>query len=164
MAAAARRGHVRVIDREPALETLDEVDLRALQVRSAEGVDDDGNAERVELMIALLRTGVETERVLEARAAAALNRDAQHLGLAGRLLRHQLADLGRGPCGEADQRLLFDRRHRSHRSNVPGRLNRAPTGRLCNTRYPIVERNPRPIVPWYVTPDLARNGRCADAR
>src|SRR6266480_6517507 len=29
---------------------------------------------------------------------------------------------------------------------------------------PIVERNPRPIVPWYVTPDLARNGRCADAR
>src|SRR5262245_66387991 len=71
VAAAARRGHVRVVDREPALETLDEVDLRALQVRRAERVDDDRDAERVDLVVAFLSTCVEAERVLEAGAAAA---------------------------------------------------------------------------------------------
>ena len=39
---------------------------------------------------------------VEAAAAAALDRDAEHLGLAGRLLRHQGADLGRRPLGERD--------------------------------------------------------------
>ena len=36
---------------------------------------------------------VEAERVLEAAAAAALDRDPKHLGLARRLLRHQAATL-----------------------------------------------------------------------
>ena len=49
------------------------------------------DAVELELGVALGRAAVEAERVLEAAAAAALDRDAQHLGLAGRLLRHQLA-------------------------------------------------------------------------
>src|SRR5262245_34341092 len=140
VAAATRRGHVRVVDGEPALEALDEVDLRALQVRSAERVDDNRDAERVDLVVALLGAGIEAERVLEARAASALNRDAQDIGLAGRLLGHQLADLRGGACGEADQRFLLDCCHLAHRSNVFRRyltlLSSARRTGLCNSRYP----------------------------
>src|SRR5215203_841644 len=133
--ASTGRAHVRVVDREAALEPFDEVDLRALQIRRAERVDDDGDPERVDPMVAFLLAGVEAERVLEAQATAALNRDAEHFRLAGGLLGHQLADLRRGALGEADQGFLFDRRHRSHGSNEPdGSIPLA--GRVCNSRYP----------------------------
>ena len=62
-----------------------------LRYVSARGIDDDPDAVELELGVARRRAAVEAERVLEAAAAAALDRDAKHLGLAGRLLRHQLA-------------------------------------------------------------------------
>src|ERR1051325_8127689 len=71
VAAAARGGDVRVVDREPRLQALDPVDLRAGDVRSAERIDDDGDALARKLVIAVLRAPVEAERVLEARATAA---------------------------------------------------------------------------------------------
>src|SRR5690349_16606598 len=92
--AAARPGRVRVVDLESRLlQRLDEVDRRAREVRSAGGIDDDAHAVELSLAVALDRAAVEAERVLEPAAAAAADRDAQHLGLAGRLLRHQRAHL-----------------------------------------------------------------------
>src|SRR5215470_5577120 len=81
VAAAARGGHVRVVDREARLEALDPVDLGAGQVGRAERVDHDGHAVADELVVALLRPAVEPERVLEPRAAASLDGDAQDRGL-----------------------------------------------------------------------------------
>src|SRR5918993_2457659 len=102
--AAAPGGRVRVVDREPALEAVDEVDLGAGQVRSAERIDDDPDAVRLELVVALHRAAVEAERVLEAGAPAALDGDAKNLGLAGRLLAHQVAHLRGRSLGERDDR------------------------------------------------------------
>ena len=56
-------------------------------------------------MVAGLRAAVEAERVLEAAAAAALDRDPEHLGLAGRLAGHQAANLVGRPLGERDDGL-----------------------------------------------------------
>ena len=115
-AAAARGDDVRVVDLEPGLlQAFEEVDRRALQVRRAERVDDDLDAVELELVVARLCAAVEAERVLEAAAAAALDRDPEHLGLTGRLRRHQVADLRRRALGERDDGGLglFDRRHRS---------------------------------------------------
>src|ERR1700741_3602601 len=79
VAAAARRDGVRVLDLEPGfLDRLEVVDPSAEQVRRAEGVDDDGDALALELVVGLLGAAVEAEAVLEAGAAAALDRDAQH--------------------------------------------------------------------------------------
>src|ERR1041385_1264463 len=76
VAAAARSDGVRVLDLEPGLlDRLEVVDLRAHQVRSAEGIDHDLDALAVELVVALLGAAVEAEAILEARAAAALDRD-----------------------------------------------------------------------------------------
>ena len=95
------------------LQRLEEVDRRALQVRRAERVDDDLDAVELELVVALLGAAVEPERVLEPAATAALDRDAQHLGLARGLLRHDPGDLRRGALGERDEGglLLFDGGH-----------------------------------------------------
>src|SRR5919204_5222598 len=90
VAAAARGGDVRVVDREAALKAVDPVDLGAGQVRGAERVDDDRDAFADELVVALLRAAIEAERVLEAGAAAALNGDAEDRGLARGLLGHQV--------------------------------------------------------------------------
>ena len=49
------------------------------------------------------RAGVEAEPVLEAGAAATLNRDAQDRALALRILGHQLADLLRGVRGQGNE-------------------------------------------------------------
>src|SRR5579862_3072497 len=92
--AAAGPGGVRVVDLEPRLlDRLQIVDLRALQVRRAERVDDHAHAVRFGLEVALARAAIEAQRVFEAAAAAATNRNPQDLGLAGRLLRHQALDL-----------------------------------------------------------------------
>src|SRR5512133_1242021 len=106
--ATARRGDVRVVDREAGLEALDPIDLRACQVRRAERVDYDVDAVHVELVVALGRPAVEAERVLEAGAAATLNGDPQNCRLALRLLGHQRADLGRRALGERDESWLLD--------------------------------------------------------
>src|SRR4029453_10703389 len=63
VAAAARAGHIRVVDREARLQALDPVDLGAGQVGRAERVDHDGHAVADELVVALLRPAVEPERV-----------------------------------------------------------------------------------------------------
>jgi hypothetical protein len=95
--AAARAGGVRVVDLEARLlERLDEVDRRALEVLLAGRVDDHADAVELGLAVALGRAAVEAQRVLEAAAAPAADRHAQHLGLAGRLLRHQRPHLDGG--------------------------------------------------------------------
>ena len=82
-AAPAGRLHVRVVDREArAHERVDEVDLRAGQIGSAERIDDDPDTVHLDLVVTVLGASVETERVLEPRAAAALNGDAKDLRLA----------------------------------------------------------------------------------
>src|SRR5437762_2871614 len=84
--AAARARRVRVLDLEARLlQRLDEVDGRALQVLGTRGVDDDTDAVKLGLVVTLGSAAVEPERVLEAAAAAAADRNAQHLGLTGRL-------------------------------------------------------------------------------
>src|SRR5438128_6988524 len=78
--AAARGDGVRVVDREPGgLDRVDIVDLGPLEVGGAERVDHDRDAVRLELVVALLRAAVESEPVLEARAASALDRHAEHV-------------------------------------------------------------------------------------
>src|SRR5918992_1926394 len=47
VAAPATRRRVRIVDREAALQPVDEVDLGALQIRRAEAIDDDPDAVRV---------------------------------------------------------------------------------------------------------------------
>src|SRR5205814_8812355 len=109
--AAARCGDVGIVDREAGLKALHPIDLRACQVRRAERVDHDVDAVHVELVVALGRSPIEAERVLEAGAAAALNGDPQNRRLALRLLGHQLADLVRRARGERDESWLLDRCH-----------------------------------------------------
>src|SRR5262245_30570871 len=94
VAAAARGDGVRVVDLEARLlDRIQEVDGRALQVRSGERVDDDRNALERELEVALGGAGVEAEAVLEPRASTTLDRDAQDERVGVGLLRHELLDL-----------------------------------------------------------------------
>src|SRR4051794_31577025 len=81
VATPARGGDVRVVDREPGREAVHPVDLSAGEIGRGVRIDDDGDAVRLDLAVAVLRATVEAERVLEAGAAAALDREAQHLGL-----------------------------------------------------------------------------------
>ena len=134
---AARGGDVRVLDLEAGLlEPFQEVDRRALQVRGAERIDDDPDAVELELVVACLRAAVEAERVLEAAAPAALDRDAEHLGLAGRLGGHEAPNLGRRALGERhDSGLgLFDRGH------LPQCSRRASGGNFVTRATPIGTR------------------------
>src|SRR5262249_34754948 len=84
------------------LQRVDEVDSRALEVLGARRVDDDADAVVLELGVVARGAAVETELVLEPAAASTLDRHAQHLGLAGRLLRHELAHLDSRGLGEGD--------------------------------------------------------------
>src|SRR5918911_5343894 len=85
--AAARGDRVRVLDLEPGLlDRLEVVDDGAAEVRGRKRVDDEAHAVELVLVVALRGAPVEAERVFEAAAAAALDRDAQDLRLAGRLL------------------------------------------------------------------------------
>src|SRR6185295_635245 len=102
-ATAAGRLHIRVVDREArAHERVDEVDLRAGQVGSAERIDDDAHPVHLDLVVTVLRASVETERVLEPRTATALNGDPENGDLALRLGSHELADLLGGAVGDCD--------------------------------------------------------------
>ena len=55
-------------------------------------------------MITVLRAAVEAERVLEAGASAALNGDAENLGLSRWLLGHEVAHFRGRALGERDDR------------------------------------------------------------
>src|SRR5215204_6334396 len=73
-------------------------------------IDYDVDAVQRELVVALLRAAIEAERVLEARAAAALDGDAQNRDLV--LLGHELLDLVRSCLSERDQGVgTLDRCH-----------------------------------------------------
>src|SRR3954451_21338513 len=77
-AAAAGRDHVGGFDLEAgAGQAVDVVDAGALEVGQAEAVDDHAHAVVLPGLVVRLRRGVESERVLEARAAPALDRDAE---------------------------------------------------------------------------------------
>src|SRR5207249_5590729 len=68
--AAAGRLHVGVLEAEPgAHEAVVIVDPRSAQVREADRVDDEPHAVRFDLEVAVLRPGVEPDRVLETGAA-----------------------------------------------------------------------------------------------
>src|SRR4051794_6932289 len=100
-AAPARRHDVRVVHLEAgAHQRLGVVDRGAVDVAQALLVDEDADPVEVEDLVAVVAL-VERELILEARAAAALDRDAQpRLGL---LLRgEELADLLRGDVGKSD--------------------------------------------------------------
>src|SRR6476619_4954925 len=104
VAAAAGSLGVRVVDLEPGLlEAGEEVDRGALEVRGAVGVDHDRDAVLLERLVGVDRAGVEAEAVLEARAPAALDRDAKDRRLALGILGHQLADLLRRRRGQRDE-------------------------------------------------------------
>ena len=75
----------------------------------------------VELVVALERAAVEAEAVLEAGAAAALDRDPEHVGLAGGLGRLELAHLFGRALGQLDEGL--DGCHGPHRTPGSGRCN-----------------------------------------
>ena len=77
-----------------------------LRYGALNGIDDDTHVVELELEVTRLSAAVEPERVLEAAAAAALNRDAEHLGLARRLVGHQAANLVGRPCRECHDGLL----------------------------------------------------------
>ena len=96
-AAAAGGDDIRVVHLEAgALEALDVVDLRAEDELHAGLVDDHRNAVDLEDVVVLLRP-IEGERVLEAGAAAAADRDAQGLIFRSLLRAQQLSDLLRPP-------------------------------------------------------------------
>ena len=102
-AAAAGRNDVRVVDLEAGpLQAFDVVDLGAEDELHADLVDDDGDAVDLEDVVVVLGA-VEGERVLEAGAAAAANRDAQRLALGVVLAAQQLADLLGRLAGERDR-------------------------------------------------------------
>src|SRR4029453_17992417 len=103
VAAAAGSDDVRIVDREATLKTLDEIDLSALEVRSAVGVDHDPHALDVKLVVPLERAPVEAERVPEPGAAPTLARTTQDGRFTLGLLGHQLGDLRGGPLGERDK-------------------------------------------------------------
>src|SRR6266508_2766547 len=101
--AAARGGRVRILDLEARLlECLEEVDLRAAQVGSAERVDDHGDPVPFPLEVARLRALVESEGVLEARAPTTLDRNAKNRGLALGLFGHEGLDLVGGALRQRD--------------------------------------------------------------
>ena len=85
-----------------ALQAVDVVDLGAEDELHADLVDDHRDAVDLEDVVVVLRL-VEGERVLEAGATAAANRDAQRLTLGVGLGAEQLADLLGGLVGQRDR-------------------------------------------------------------
>src|SRR2546425_825352 len=71
------------------------------------------------------------------------------------LLGHQVRDLPRRRLGQRDEGFAFDSRHLPNRSNVPRRVIPAPGPDFVTPDTRTVERNPRRLVPWYVS---ARRG------
>src|SRR3954468_12814205 len=126
--AAAGCDRVRVVDLEPGLlDRLEVVDAAPAQVRGAERIDHNRDALALELVVALLGAAVEAEAVLEAGAAAALDRHAEHRDLG--VLRHERADLGR--------------RGRRQRDQAFGALLELHRGRMVPTREAAAEMRQR---------------------
>ncbi len=108
------------------------------------GVDDDRHALELELVVALRRARVEPEPVLEARAAAALDRDPQHHRVAVRLLGHELLDLDRGRRRDGENRVggaLGD----LHDRMVPDALAAATAAGHCDNEFRLNKPPPLPL-------------------
>src|SRR5580704_1567949 len=115
VAAAARRGGVRVTDLERgAHQILDEIDLGAIQQIERNVVDDDGDPVALEHPIVGVRLVIEAQSVLEARAAAARDRDAQ-IGGADLLLFAQKDYAFRGAFGHRDAAFTRRAQRLAHR-------------------------------------------------
>jgi cell volume regulation protein A len=115
--AAAGGDRVGVVDREPlAHQAVDEVDLGAAQVGQAEPVDDDFDAVLVDDLVAGLGLAVEAERVLQARATAALHRDPQRKRLG--VLAHECEHVLRCALGEPDHELIVPPAGRRERETL----------------------------------------------
>src|SRR2546425_5558600 len=99
LAAAAARDRVGVAKREPAAhESVDEVDLRALEVHRAHRVDDHANAVLLYDRIVLFGALGEGHAIRKARAPTRCDVDAQR-EVAAVLLREDLLELVRRPRG-----------------------------------------------------------------
>src|SRR3954471_10872347 len=130
--AAAARGHdVRVVHLEArALQRVDVVDARAVDVREALVVDEDPQAVVLEDRVAFALV-VEGEVVLEAGAAAAAHADPEAgEGQVGVLRIQELADLRGARLGEVDA------------LGVVGDLRRAHRFTKCSDRLPCIEHMP----------------------
>ncbi len=104
-AAAAGGDRVRVVDREALThQPVDEVDLGAAQIRQAEAIDDDLDAVLVDDLVARLGLAVEAERVLQARATAALHGHPQRERLG--VVAHQGQHMFCRTLGEPDHDLI----------------------------------------------------------
>ena len=104
-AAAAGRDRIRIVDRETLThEAVDEVDLGAAQVRQAEAIDDDLDAVLIDDLVSRLGLAVEAERVLQARATAALHRHPKRERLG--VVAHQCQHVFCRALGEPDHGLI----------------------------------------------------------
>src|SRR6266550_690458 len=93
-ATPTRSLDVRVVDGETGShQSVDEVDLGPGEIRRTEGVDDDPDTVRLDLVVPVLRAAVEAELVLEARAAPTLDCDPKNGDFGLRLVGHELLDL-----------------------------------------------------------------------
>src|SRR5712692_4137067 len=130
VATTARGNRVRVVDREPGLlNRVHVVDLRTIQVRSAERIDDHLHAVCLELDVALDRSTVEAEPVLEPRAAASLDGNAEDADV--RLLGHQLLDLLRRRRRDRQQGSGLDAFPKLHRNSIVPQAPALRIPRLC---------------------------------
>src|SRR5690606_18636539 len=124
VAAAALRGRVRVAHAEPAAhQVLDEVDLAALEERPAPSVDDDRDAVRLELLVALEALVVDLHPVLVAAAPARPDEDAQrragHAAAGEDLARAAGPGLGEGDALELDGTSLHTATYSTPQAALP---------------------------------------------
>src|SRR5215471_13821764 len=104
VSAGARLDRVRIVNSEPGThETVDVVDLGALDIRRAEVVDQDTNAALVHDLVTRPDVVVEGHPVLQAGATAAADEDAQGQFRVGLFLQ-QRHELRQGFIGECDSR------------------------------------------------------------
>src|SRR5262249_32785401 len=100
-AAAARGRGVGIVDAERgADQVVDEIDFRARQKRHRRWIDQHHRMIALDHQIVLGLRALDVELVLEAGAAAALDRDAQHGAIA--LVLEDLADPACGPFADGD--------------------------------------------------------------
>src|SRR5262249_49377795 len=102
--------------------------------------------------VALDRSAVEAEPVLEAGTAAALDRDAEHADVG--FLRHQLLDLRGRRLGDGHQRrdAFLNRHFETDRSNALGPCESPEWSVPAPNFVTVVSRIARPISPFFVSP------------
>src|SRR5690606_12009055 len=149
-AAAASAGRVRVLEGEPGPHhRRDVVDLHAVQVLGAERIHEETKPVRVEDLIILLGLILDVEAVLEARAPAGQDRDAQARSLGSALLGHELPHFGdRVRCDRNGHQILLAGTNRPVTSRIGYTAElgwfRAKDRRRPDRCQPLFPRSPRP--------------------